>query len=76
VRYEIRTADQFGNAIAEFRELRGTTQSELANEIGVQRSYLSAFEQGAATQALERLLAACEALDVSIVLATKPTSES
>ena len=70
--YVIRQATDFGKAVGEFRALRDCSQSSLAEQLGVHRSYLSALEQGHVTAAVERLLAAFTALDLEVVVRSRP----
>jgi transcriptional regulator with XRE-family HTH domain len=67
-----RSAEDLGNALAEFRSLRGTSQATLAESIAVHRTYLSKLEQGELTTAVERLWAAFDALGVDVVLRDRP----
>ena len=66
--YVVRAPSDFGLAGAEFRALRHVSQAVLAQQISVQRTYLSKLEQGEVTTALERLWAALDALDVDLVI--------
>ncbi len=69
--YVIDAPDAFGKAIAEFRLLRGMSQAALAEACGLNRTYLSGLEQGAATEVLQRLHAIAEALDLSITIESR-----
>ena len=71
VRYEIESAEDFGRAIGEFRALRQLSQADLAEAVGIHRSYLSEFESGQVTDALRRLVALAARLDLTIELRTK-----
>jgi len=54
--WAIRSAADLGRAIAGVRSGRGLTQQQLAEEAGVERSYLARLEAGASTLAIERAL--------------------
>jgi transcriptional regulator with XRE-family HTH domain len=54
--WAIRSAADLGRAIAGVRDKRGLTQQQLAEETGVERSYLARLEAGASTLAIERAL--------------------
>jgi transcriptional regulator with XRE-family HTH domain len=66
----VRAPGDLGRAIAGVRHRRGWTQQRLAEELGVERSYVSQLESGEATLALERSLRALRRLgaEVSISL--------
>lgn len=55
-KWTIRSAGDLGRAIAGVRGRRGLTQQRLAEEAGVERSYLARLEAGASTLAIERAL--------------------
>jgi transcriptional regulator with XRE-family HTH domain len=52
----IRSAADFGRAIAGLRAGQGLTQSELAARSGVSRNYLAQLERGATALILDRVL--------------------
>lgn len=54
--WTISTAADLGRAIAGVRGRRSLTQQRLAEEAGVERSYLARLEAGASTLAIERAL--------------------
>ena len=54
--WSIRTSADLGRAIAGVRKVRGLTQQSLADDAGLERSYLARLEAGASTLALERVL--------------------
>ena len=54
--WTIRTAADLGRAIAGVRGRHSLTQQRLAEEAGVERSYLARLEAGASTLAIERSL--------------------
>jgi transcriptional regulator with XRE-family HTH domain len=55
-RWVIRSAADFGRAIAGLRAEQGVTQSELAARSGVSRHYVAQLERGATALMLERVL--------------------
>jgi transcriptional regulator with XRE-family HTH domain len=55
-RWTVRSAPDLGRAIAGVRGKRGLTQQGLAEQAGVERSYLARLEAGASTLAIERAL--------------------
>lgn len=52
----IRSPADLGRAIAGVRAERGVTQEQLAEETGIDRSYLARLEAGATTLVVERAL--------------------
>lgn len=50
------TPASLGQAIRHYRQEAGLTQAELAERAGLNRTYLSALEQGRGTEQLTRLL--------------------
>lgn len=66
--YITRRPEDLGVALAEFRTIRGVSQAELADRLGVQRTYLSKLESGSPTAALERLVAAFSELGLELVV--------
>lgn len=70
MRYEAHAARTLGPAIWEFRAAAQMTQADLAGRAGVNRSYLSALENGKTTEALEQIFAILHALKVRVVLET------
>jgi len=54
--WTIRSAADLGRAIAGVRRRRRLTQQRLADEAGMERSYLARLEAGASTLATERAL--------------------
>ena len=65
---KVRSARDLGSAIAEARRLRGLTQAELSESVGVHRSYLAAIETGASVALLERVFRICRRLGVEITV--------
>lgn len=62
-----------GRSIREFRLRRHVSQQELADRVGLHRSYLSELESGATTEALDRIVRTLSALDLEIVIRERST---
>ena len=62
-------ADGMGAAIRHFRERAGLTQAQLADQAGIQRTYLSKLENGNLSEQTERLIAILEAVGARITVA-------
>lgn len=62
-----RPAD-LGTAIAEFRAARGLTQSELAREAGLNRTYLSNIERGEVPEFVRRYFALLGVLGLEVTI--------
>lgn len=56
---------EIGSKIRHFRELRGLSQKDLAQRIGVTNSRISNWEQGLNRPDVDNLLLLCESLEVS-----------
>jgi len=54
--YRIYTANSLGSAIRHFRLEAGLTQAELAEQVGLNRTYLSELESGKETEQILRIL--------------------
>ncbi|MBS1848207.1 MAG: helix-turn-helix transcriptional regulator [Actinobacteria bacterium] len=54
--YRIYSAASLGDAIRHYRSDAGLTQAQLAEAVGVQRTYLSELEGGKETEQLARVL--------------------
>jgi len=65
---KIRSARDLGSAIAEARHLRGLTQAELSESVGMHRSYLAAIETGASVALLDRVFRICRRLGVEVTV--------
>ncbi len=61
----------FGMAVQEFRVRSGITQEELAERLGLHRSYLSALENGQSTKAMRACMRAFRELGVEVVVRPK-----
>lgn len=66
--FQVYDPSSFGTAIKDFRAARSLSQVELAEAVGVHRSYLSGVEQGRVTEQLVRLLAILRHLGVAVTL--------
>jgi transcriptional regulator with XRE-family HTH domain len=66
--FRIYTPASLGTAIKHYREQAGLTQAELADRVGVNRSYLSELESGAETEQLRRILRVLKQLGVRMTL--------
>lgn len=60
------TSDQlaFGRAVRELRKERGVSQEELADEIGLHRTYIGSIERGERNVGLNNVIRIASALDV------------
>ena len=56
------------NPIKVYREYRGLTQKQLADQIGIQRGYLAEIERGRKSGSVKTLKALAEALNVDLIL--------
>lgn len=65
---DIRSGEAFGHVIAEIRRTKGLTQTELAEQSGVARSYLSHVESGRTTRLLEMTLRILRVLNARIYI--------
>ncbi len=66
--WSVRTPADFARAVAGVRAGKGWTQERLAEEIGVDRSYLARLEAGASTLALERSLRALRRMGATVTV--------
>jgi len=71
-RYRVRGAGSLGAALREFRYLRGWSQQDLADRIGVSGRYVWTLERAQATQQLDRLVAAFTAVGARIIIEEDP----
>lgn len=56
--------DSFGTAVRVGRKARGLSQQELAHDLGIAQSYLSALEQGRSVPGAALILSIARALDL------------
>jgi transcriptional regulator with XRE-family HTH domain len=66
--FRIYTPASFGQAIRHYRTQAGLTQDELAERVGMDRTYLSRLESGGETQQLRRILAILRELGIKASL--------
>jgi transcriptional regulator with XRE-family HTH domain len=66
--FRIYTPDSLGAALRHFREQSGLSQAQLAESVGVHRSYLSELEQGKESEQLRRILRILRQLGVRMTL--------
>ncbi|WP_298336027.1 helix-turn-helix domain-containing protein [Ferrimicrobium sp.] len=66
--FRIYNAKVLGIALREARRSAGLTQLEMADRIGVDRSYLSEMENGKETEQLRRLFQILRELDIKMLL--------
>lgn len=66
--FRVYSAHSIGAAIRHFRQEAGLSQAELAERVGIHRSYLSNLEQGHETEQLTRLLRVLRQLSVRMTL--------
>jgi transcriptional regulator with XRE-family HTH domain len=67
-RWIVRSAADFGRGIAEVRRAHGLTQSQLAEQGGLSRTWLAKLETGRSTPVLEHLLRLTRRLGMTITL--------
>lgn len=73
--WRIASAEDLGRALAETRAERGLTQQQLADAIGVQRSYLAELETGASVQMIERLLRGFRRMGAEVTVTLPPSTD-
>lgn len=66
--FRVYTAASLGHAIRHYRLQAGLTQAELADEVGIDRAYLSRLEKGEGTEQLRRLIVILRRLGVRATL--------
>lgn len=67
-RWSVRSPADLGRAIAGVRSQREMTQEQLAEELGVGRTYLAKLESGASTLQLERALRALRRMGATVTV--------
>jgi HTH-type transcriptional regulator/antitoxin HipB len=66
--FRIYTAASVGQAIRHYRMQAGLTQAELADQVGITRTYLSRLEKGQETEQLRRVIVLLRRLGVRATL--------
>lgn len=64
--FRIYSPESLGAAIKHFRQEAGLTQRQLAEQAGLNRTYLSQLEQGVETEQLRRILQVLRQLGVRL----------
>ena len=67
-RLEIRRPEDLGLAVSEARRAAGLTQAQLAEQCGVERTYLAKLESGLSTLLLERSVRLLRRLGARLVV--------
>lgn len=71
-RYDVRSAEDLGRAIAEIRKTRHQTQAQLAAHAGISRDSLAQLERGRQGRSLEHLLRLVRRLGATITITVEP----
>jgi transcriptional regulator with XRE-family HTH domain len=66
--FRVYDAEGFGGAVRHFREEAGLTQAQLAEMIGVPRTYVVELEGGATTEQARRVVALLKAVGARVVV--------
>jgi transcriptional regulator with XRE-family HTH domain len=66
--FRVYTPASLGAAIRHYRQQAGLSQAELAERAGLNRTYLSALEQGRETEQVKRILRLLKELGVRMTL--------
>ena len=66
--FRVYTPASLGAAIRHYRQQAGLSQAELAERAGLNRTYLSALEQGRETEQVKRILRLLRQLGVRMTL--------
>lgn len=72
--YKIYTPQSLGTAIRHYRKEAGLTQADLADQAGLNRTYLSNLESGKETEMLRRILRVLRQLGVGMTLEKEDSS--
>lgn len=67
-RWLVRSGSDLGRAIAEMRAGRQLTQAELAEQVGVSRSWLAKLERGRSTVMVDLLVRILRTMGATIVV--------
>jgi transcriptional regulator with XRE-family HTH domain len=73
--WTIRSPEDLGRALAGVRRLQGVSQDDLAELLGVHRSYIAELEAGQSVLMLERLLRAFRRLGAAIEITLPDESD-
>jgi transcriptional regulator with XRE-family HTH domain len=73
--WRVTSAQDFGRALAGVRSARKINQQQLADTIGVQRSYLAEIEAGASVQMIDRLVRALRRMGAEIIVTLPPDDD-
>ncbi len=66
--FRIYTTASLGHAIKHYRQQAGLTQEDLAEQVGIDRTYLSRLEKGEGTEQLRRVIVLLRRLGVRATL--------
>ncbi len=66
MKYETRAPEDLGAAVTEFRVARGLTQAELAERVGLHRTYLSGVESGVVPEYVRRYFSLLDSLGLKL----------
>ncbi|MGH3441305.1 MAG: helix-turn-helix transcriptional regulator [Nitriliruptorales bacterium] len=66
--FRVYNAKALGDAVRHFRERAGLTQAELAERVGLQRSYLAELEAGKTTEQTRRIVELLKVLGARITI--------
>jgi transcriptional regulator with XRE-family HTH domain len=66
--FRIYTTASLGHAIKHYRQQANLTQEELAEQVGIDRTYLSRLEKGEGTEQLRRVIVLLRRLGVRATL--------
>jgi transcriptional regulator with XRE-family HTH domain len=66
--FRVYTPASLGTALRHYRQEAGLSQADLAERAGLNRTYLSALEQGKETEQVRRLLRVLKQLGVRVTL--------
>ena len=72
--FRIPNAATLGAAIRHYRRRSGMTQAELADRVGLDRTYLTRLERGADTEQMRRIMLLLRELGVEMTLHERDAS--
>lgn len=73
--WQIRTGEDLGRALAGVREARNLTQEQLAELVGINRTYVAGVEAGASVQMFERTLRALRRMGAEVTITVAPAPD-